>query len=69
MSIHTTQRRESLSREKPVERRNEGWIVRNLSAIYSDLAGPEHLIRSPFAVFSHGKDYSKTLNIKNASLL
>jgi len=28
----------------------------DLSAIYSDLAGPEHLIRVPIAVFSLGKD-------------
>jgi hypothetical protein len=28
----------------------------DLSAVYSDLAGPEHLIRSPVAAFSLGKD-------------
>ena len=52
-----------------MNRRDFKLIIRTLRARYSDLAGPEHLIRSPFAVFSHGKDYSKTLNIKNASLL
>ena len=36
--------------------RKGGLIVRDLGTIYSDLAGPEHLIRSPVAAFSFGKD-------------
>ena len=34
----------------------DGSGTLDLSAVYSDLAGPEHLIRSPVAAFSLGKD-------------
>lgn len=34
----------------------DGSETLDLSAVYSDLAGPEHLIRSPVAAFSLGKD-------------
>ena len=34
----------------------DGSGTLDLSAVYSDLAGPEHLIRRPVAAFSLGKD-------------